>query len=324
MRRLILGVLLAALAGPCMAVAANFPPKFNVAPGCKAAAAINQVMDLSVAQNYKSCMDDEEDARQQLVQNWSSFSSQDQARCVGQTQVNGMPSYAEVLACLQVTANSPLLSTEKKTRTDAKNENKGEKTTRSETTSEKTGEKANDLNATITGLRADVANSGRRIAELEKQNRELKETIVSLKTSVAESTGTITQLQNNNRDSDQALKKAEQERLAVENQLHELEDADAPRSIGEHNAGRNWQGAAYVAFGGLITLVVIDALYLLIRRKGAKHEANRVVKRQPKRSGLKAEGCTAVLDMSAKAGTRPMATGVRQSQASATPETVSN
>ena len=146
MRRLILGVLLAALAGPCMAVAANFPPKFNVAPGCKAAAAINQVMDLSVSQNYTSCMEDEEDARQQLVRNWSSFSPQDQARCVGQTQVNGMPSYAEVLACLQVTANSPLVSPEKKSRTNSKNENTGEKTNRSETKKEKTGDKANDLN----------------------------------------------------------------------------------------------------------------------------------------------------------------------------------
>ena len=127
MRKLLSSILVAGLAGPCMAAAANFPPKFNVAPGCKAAAAINQAMDLSVAQNYKSCMDDEEDARQQLVQNWSSFSSQNQARCVGQTQVNGMPSYAEVLACLQVTANSPLLSTERKNLPDAKSENKGER-----------------------------------------------------------------------------------------------------------------------------------------------------------------------------------------------------
>lgn len=307
-----------------MAVAANSPPKFNVAPGCKAAAAINQVMDLSVAQNYKSCMDDEEDARQQLVQSWSSFSSQDQARCVGQTQVNGMPSYAEVVACLQVTANSPLRSTEKKNRSDAKSEDKGEKATRSETTNERTGEKTNDLNATITGLRAELANSGRRIADLEKENRDLKDTAVSLKTSVAESNETITQLQKNNSDTDRALKKAEQERLGVENQLQELEDAGAARSIGEHNAGRDWQGIAYVAFGGVIALAVIDALYLLIRRKRVKGAANRAVKGQLNQFGSKAEECTAVVDTSAKAGNRPMAAGVGQSQARAMFKTVSN
>jgi hypothetical protein len=109
-------ILAAALTGLFTTAALNFPPKFNVAPGCKAAAAINQAMDLSVAQNYKACMDDEEVARQQLLQSWSSFTPQDQARCVGQTQINGMPSYVEVLGCLLVTAKSPPQPTEKKSR----------------------------------------------------------------------------------------------------------------------------------------------------------------------------------------------------------------
>src|SRR6476660_4442631 len=119
MSKLLSSIVAAALTVPFIAVAANFPPKFNVAPGCKAAAAINQTMDLSVAQNYQSCMDDEEAARQELIQNWSSFTPQDQVRCVGQTQINGMPSYAEVLACLQVTGKSPAQPTEKKSRLDA-------------------------------------------------------------------------------------------------------------------------------------------------------------------------------------------------------------
>ena len=113
MGKLLSSIFAAALAGPFITVAASSPPKFNVAPGCKAAAAINQAIDLSVAQNYQNCMDDEEAARQQLVQSWSSFTPQDQVRCVGQTQMNGMPSYAEVLGCLQVTAKSPAQPTEK-------------------------------------------------------------------------------------------------------------------------------------------------------------------------------------------------------------------
>ena len=188
------------------------------------------------------------------------------------------------------------------------------KDNRSATTNENTGEKTNDLNATITGLRADVANSGRRIAELEKENRELKDTVVSLKTSVAESKETITQLQKNNNDSDRALKKAEQERLGIENQLHELEDASAASSVGERNAGRYWRGVAYVAFGGLIALVVIDALYFSIRRKRAKRASNGAVKGQLLSFGLKADGSAAVVDRSAKAGNRPIATGVRRAK----------
>ena len=90
----------------------------------------------------------------------------------------------------------------------------------------------------------------------------MKDTVASLKTSLAASTETIAQLQKNNSEADRALKKAEQERLSIENQLHELEDASAASTAGEHDAGRYWQGVAYVAFGGLITLLIIDASYL--------------------------------------------------------------
>ena len=94
--------LVGAVTGSALMVA-DAPPKFNVAPGCKAAAAINQSMDLSVSQDYQSCMNDEESAHEQLVQNWSKYSGAEKTRCVGQTEDGGMPSYVEVLECLLVT-----------------------------------------------------------------------------------------------------------------------------------------------------------------------------------------------------------------------------
>ena len=324
MRKLFSCILAAGLAGPCIAVAANLPPKFNVAPGCKAAAAINQVMDLSVSQNYTSCMEDEEDARQQLVRNWASFSPKDQARCVGQTQVNGMPSYAEVLACLQVTANSPLVSPEKKSRPDSKIENTSEKTNRPDTKKETTSDKANDLNQTIAALRADLANSTRRISELERENGELKNSEASLKTSLAASADTIAQLQRKNSEADGALRKAEQERLSIQNQLHEVEGLRASSTAGEHDTGRDWQNLAYGASGGLVILLIIDASYLWARRKRAKRTANPGVKGELLPFGVKADVTTAVADTSANAGNRPMAVGTRSRQDSGMLETVSN
>jgi hypothetical protein len=94
--------LVSALSGLVL-TAADTPPKFNAAAGCKAAAAIDQSMDLSVSQSYDSCMKDEESARQQLVQTWSKYTPQEKSRCVGQTEVGGTPSYVEVLECLLVT-----------------------------------------------------------------------------------------------------------------------------------------------------------------------------------------------------------------------------
>ena len=96
-------ILAATLAGG-LTIAAG-PPKFNPEPACKAAVAIDQSIDLAVSQDYKSCMIDEESARQELFQSWSKYNLQEQARCVGQTQVGGFPSYVEVLECLLVTVN---------------------------------------------------------------------------------------------------------------------------------------------------------------------------------------------------------------------------
>ena len=97
-------VLAGALAGSTIAVADN-PPKFNVEPGCKEAAALNRDMDLSVSQDYKSCMADEESAKAELDHNWATYTAADKQRCVGQFEAGGMPSYVEVLECLQVTVN---------------------------------------------------------------------------------------------------------------------------------------------------------------------------------------------------------------------------
>ena len=101
--------LVSALSGVVL-TAADAPPKFNAAAGCKAAAAIDQSMDLSVSQSYDSCIKDEESARLQLVQTWSKYTPQDKSRCVGQTEVGGSPSYVEVLECLLVTVgvNKPI------------------------------------------------------------------------------------------------------------------------------------------------------------------------------------------------------------------------
>jgi len=101
--------LVSALSGLVLTVA-DAPPKFNAAAGCKAAATINQSMDLSVSQSYDSCMKDEAAARQQLVQTWSKYTPQDKSRCVAETEVGGAPSYVEILECLLETVgvNKPI------------------------------------------------------------------------------------------------------------------------------------------------------------------------------------------------------------------------
>ena len=96
--------LAAKLAGSVLTVADDFP-KFNPEPGCRAASAINQSIDLAVSQDFKACMADEDSAKEELQKSWSKYSADDKRRCVGQTDVGGMPSYVEVVECLQVTVD---------------------------------------------------------------------------------------------------------------------------------------------------------------------------------------------------------------------------
>ena len=98
-------LLAGALTGEVIRVADTGFPQFNPAPGCKAASAINQSIDLAVSQDYKACMADEDSAKQELQQTWSKYSAADKRRCVGQTEDGGMPSYVEVVECLLVTIN---------------------------------------------------------------------------------------------------------------------------------------------------------------------------------------------------------------------------
>jgi hypothetical protein len=44
-------------------------------------------------------------AKEELQKGWSKYSADDKRRCVGQTDVGGMPSYVEVVECLQVTVD---------------------------------------------------------------------------------------------------------------------------------------------------------------------------------------------------------------------------
>jgi hypothetical protein len=96
-------LLAGALTGGVIPVADTSFPQFNPAPGCKAASAINQSIDLAVSQDYKACMADEDSAKKELQQTWSKYSAADKKRCVGQTEDGGMPSYVEVQECLVVT-----------------------------------------------------------------------------------------------------------------------------------------------------------------------------------------------------------------------------
>ena len=77
-------------------------PVFDVVVSCRAAASAG----LSVSQGYQSCMNDEHSAREELVRDWARFAALDRSRCTAESSGDGLPSYVELLVCLQMSRDA--------------------------------------------------------------------------------------------------------------------------------------------------------------------------------------------------------------------------
>jgi hypothetical protein len=73
-------------------------PAFDIARSCKLDVAATT--GLSVDQSVKSCVNDENKARQQLASRWSKFSTSSKAQCIPQESIGGTPSYVSLLTWL--------------------------------------------------------------------------------------------------------------------------------------------------------------------------------------------------------------------------------
>ncbi len=75
-------------------VADNAVPKLDVARECQA-----EVYD---QQAQKACIDEEDQTRQELAKEWSSFDAADRRQCGQEAEMGGASSYAEFLTCLEM------------------------------------------------------------------------------------------------------------------------------------------------------------------------------------------------------------------------------
>jgi hypothetical protein len=73
---------------------ADSVPKFDIARECRSEGGSQAVLD--------SCARDEAAARDQIEPLWNQSSAADKATCVGETSIDGTPSYVELLTCLEM------------------------------------------------------------------------------------------------------------------------------------------------------------------------------------------------------------------------------
>ena len=74
---------------------ADSVPKFDVVRECQSEGGPQAVLD--------RCKEDEATARGQLGTEWGDFGAGDKSACIRETNVDGSPSYVELLTCLELT-----------------------------------------------------------------------------------------------------------------------------------------------------------------------------------------------------------------------------
>jgi hypothetical protein len=89
------------LGSQATSAAAKGPPTLNVKPSCEAAAAHAAEIHGSHVRTVEGCMRSEHEARDQLAKEWPQHSRDDQQRCTSVTKTGGIPSYVELLGCLE-------------------------------------------------------------------------------------------------------------------------------------------------------------------------------------------------------------------------------
>ena len=83
---------------PLIMAAADTVPSFDIRPTCQGAAERAG----AGGRGPEACQNTELSARDQLAQNWNTFSAADRDRCVTLTTMTRMPSYVQVLVCLEM------------------------------------------------------------------------------------------------------------------------------------------------------------------------------------------------------------------------------
>ncbi len=83
---------------------ADSVPRLNVDQVCEGIAQQGGVTfhDPAVAQEKKNCLESEQAIRDELVKQWSSFSSADKTACTNESEMGGESSYTELLTCLEM------------------------------------------------------------------------------------------------------------------------------------------------------------------------------------------------------------------------------
>ena len=77
-------------------------PTLDVNPVCHGIAMQGELEEGLQQTNFEQCVKSEQDTREQLKKEWSSFTTSDKTSCVALARTGGEPSYTELITCMEM------------------------------------------------------------------------------------------------------------------------------------------------------------------------------------------------------------------------------
>jgi hypothetical protein len=98
------------VAGAQLTLVADKIPELKYEPSCRAAMQAAAMPN----RNEDACLQDEKAAKAKLQQEWGQFSGEQKSHCVRLSTTGGMPSYVELLTCVEMSQAAANLATSEK------------------------------------------------------------------------------------------------------------------------------------------------------------------------------------------------------------------
>jgi hypothetical protein len=263
---------------PITQVSGSGVPTYNIQAACRQAAAIPEarLFEASGPDTTKRCVDDENRAREQLVELWAQVKPADRAMCAGASRSGPAdPTYTELITCLEMTRDNPRGETvaarrgarAEPPRSAAADASSAPVLARApiveQAMLQPTGT-AQPIPAQASALDQPPAPSSEKTVDAETRVAELNQTIANLRLELASSEGRIANLEKDREDAQRAATQAEQARRDLERAKHPIEQASVAKEI--QPDAKNHR-LAIVASAAIASLVILLAIPVSVRRR---------------------------------------------------------
>jgi hypothetical protein len=271
---------------PIKRVSGSGVPTYNIQAVCRQAAAIPEarIVEVGGPDTTKRCVDSENQAHQQLEEQWAQFKATDRAMCAGASSSGPVdPTYTELITCLEMTRDNSggeTAAARRGVRTEPPRSATADASSPpviarapivERVTLRPTGT-AQQTPAQASALEQPPASSSEKGVDAETQVGELNQTIENLRLELASSEGKIANLEKDKEDAQRAATQAEQARHDLERAQHQIEQASVAKEVQPDAKNHRLTIVASMAVAALAILLPIT-VFARRRKVGGRRPA---------------------------------------------------